>query len=353
MVIVEHPVLRDTKKTKVTFVLPMPSIVVTVIHERPRGGGHADQPLALRAREAIPASRFNSFLAFLFCFLILLLTPILAETPTSTSTDGEPIEVSTVRTVDYREAAVAAALALVISVMRLLTSVTAVTTHSCSTHLATSFAVAISAAFAVLLIVLPRHLPSQSRYAWQWFDTVCPLVLFLPLPLIFFRGGIHSSPTSTNGWNMRISLLIRELSPSGRLASAAITFSWISLATYLRAYDSIVFYFVTFLALEVGLTLPVAIRRLGREVLKPGLGGGAEIHVGRAEGAPRASSAPALQLLQPQASRWQLCPPTTPPFGQALPLRRWRANCPSSPPMAAKRLTKTLMGYTTAHLVLG
>lgn len=195
--------------------------------------------------------------------------------------DGEPIEVSTVRTIDYREAAVAGALALVVSVMRVLTSVTAVSIHSRATYAGVGLSFVLSIAFAALAVVLPRVVDEQSRYAWQWFHAVCPIVLVAPLPLLMYRGKKHSRDMEEeDAWNMSMSLLFGELTAAGKIFFIGVWGAWLGLAIFLRAYDSIVFYLATVLALEVGLTLPVAIRRRERAVLAPAFGNGSELHIG-------------------------------------------------------------------------
>lgn len=237
-----------------------------------------------RSRAALP-----SCFLLLLCMILIPNEPVLARTLQAPAENADPIEVSTVRLVDYREAAVAGALALVVSVMRLLMSVTAVSIRSRATIAAVAFAFALSAAFAALAIVLPRTLSDQARYAWQWFHAVCPLILLTPLPLLCYRGTHHSRDMEhDDAWSMSMSLLFQELSAVGRLAFSAVWAPWLTLAAYLRAYDSIVFYLATILALEVGLTLPVAIRRRERAVLAPAFGGGCELHTGLAEGIKKA-----------------------------------------------------------------
>lgn len=206
--------------------------------------------------------------------------------------DDDPIEVSTVRSIDYREAAVAAALALVVTAMRVLASTTAGNVNALRTSGILVGAIILSIAFAALAVVLPRTVGEQSQYAWQWFHAVCPFVFLLPLPVFAFRGS--KSPVygveedSGEVWNMSMSVLFRELSLIGRVAFALIWTVWIGLASFLGAYDSLVFYLAGTLALEVGLTLPLAPRRHEHAVLPAAYGGGCELQLGISEGIRKA-----------------------------------------------------------------
>lgn len=199
----------------------------------------------------------------------------------SSSSNDEPIEVSTVRSVDYREAAVAAALAVIVSVMRLLTSVKATTVSSVSTVASIMLTVFLTLAYAALAVILPRLVESQRRNAWEWFHAVCPVALLLPVVLFTFKG---SRPEQTSEletpWNLTMSMVFREISIFGKITFTFIWIGWVGLAGYLQAYDSIVFYFATVLALEVGLTIPVALRRNERNVLRASHGNGCELQLG-------------------------------------------------------------------------